>query len=214
MLIEYIPTYKYFSNFTKFTDQTILDFGSNCGNLLKSGNITQEKYTGVDVDAEAIAEGMKLFPNANWIWYNRYNPVYNIHGDTSYPELTQQFDLVVSYSVFSHIAIDDAADLLGFLYAQLAPNSKILFSYCNIDNRTCVEWFREQNKIIYCDDIVSDDFMYLINNKASKKEPTMLCRHFVTFYKTSWLLDKLSRFNPVSYAPPKGWYQDCMILST
>jgi len=211
MIIEYIPTFKYFSSFVKILpSQNILDFGSNCGNFLKSGTVNPKQYTGVDIDAEAIDEGKKLYPDANWIWYNRYNPVYNAAGDQSYPALHTTFDLVVSYSVFSHIAADDAIDLLGFLYDKLNDNGKILFSYCNVDNKQCVEWFR--NRRIDCDDIPNDDIVYLIDNRVSKEIPKE-CSHFVTFYKTSWLLDKLSRFNPVSSPPLQGWVQDSMILS-
>lgn len=211
MIIEYIPTFKYFSSFTEILpNQTILDFGSNSGNFLKSGTVNPKQYTGVDVDAEAIVAGAEGFPEASWIWYNRQNPVYNIAGDKSYPTLTQSFDLVVSYSVFSHIGADDALDLLDFIYGKLNDNGKILFSFCNVDNRQCVDWFR--NRRIDCDQIPVDDVVYLIDNKVLKEIPKE-CNHFVTFYKTSWLLDKLSKFNPVSYAPPKGWYQDCMILS-
>jgi len=211
MLIEYIPTYKYFSHFTNFnSEQSVLDFGSNCGNLLKSGNINPRQYTGVDVDIEAINEGINVFPEATWVWYNRQNPVYNATGDKSYPVITQMFDLVVSYSVFSHIEANDALDLLTFLYNNLADNGKILFSYCNIDNQQCIEWFR--NRRSNCDEIPNEDVVYLIDNKVLKIIPKE-CNHFVTFYKASWLLNKLSRYNPVSYNPPKGWYQDCMILS-
>ena len=211
MIIEYIPTFRYFSSFVNILpSQNILDFGSNSGNFLKSGTVNPTQYTGVDVDAEAIDEGKRLYPTAGWVWYNRHNPVYNTSGDQSYPALYATFDLVVSYSVFSHIAADDAADLLDFLYSRLNVNGNILFSYCNVDNRQCVEWFR--NRRINCDVIPDADVVYLIDNKVSKIIPVE-CNHFVTFYKTSWLLDKLSKFNPVSCPPPKGWYQDCMILS-
>ena len=40
MLMEYLPTSDYFSNFLEWnTEQTILDFGSNWGNLLRSNKI-------------------------------------------------------------------------------------------------------------------------------------------------------------------------------
>lgn len=211
MIIEYIPTFKYFSSFTKIIPgQNILDFGSNSGNFLKSGTVNPKQYTGVDIDAEAIGEGKKLYPDANWIWYNRQNPVYNSTGDSSYPVLNTTFDLVVSYSVFSHIASDDAYDLLEFLYSKLNKGGKVLFSYCNVDNNPCVGWFR--NRRINCDEVNTDSFMYLVDNKSTLDIPES-CTHFVTFYKKKWLLDKLSMFNPVSYSPPKDWYQDCMILS-
>lgn len=211
MLIEYIPTYKYFSSFTEIRpNDRILDFGSNCGNFLKSSPVEINSYTGVDVDKVAIKEGARLYPNHSWIWYNRYNPVYNPSGTLEYPILNLEYDLIVSYSVFSHIEANDANDLLDFLYGKLNSNGKILFSYCNVDNKNCVKWFR--NRRTDCDEIPNEDIVYLIDNTVLKKIPKE-CTHFVTFYKTSWLLEKLSEFNPVSYRPPNGWYQDCMILS-
>jgi SAM-dependent methyltransferase len=211
MIIEYIPSYNYFSRFVNFAPtQTVLDFGSNCGNLLKSSRIDPGQYTGIDVDAEAIDEGKKLFPDATWLWYNRYNPVYNPYGTQEYPSLGTEYDLVVSYSVFSHIEVNDMLDLLEFLYSNLSNTGKILFSYCNVNNGQCVEWFR--NRRIECDEIPNEDIVYLIDNKVSKEIPEK-CNHFVTFYKTEWLLDKLSKFNPISYSPPVGWVQDCMILN-
>lgn len=211
MIIEYIPTFRYFSNFVNvLPTQNILDFGSNSGNFLKSGSVNPAQYTGADIDAEAISEGKKLYPEANWIWYDRYNPVYNPTGDSSYPILNATFDLVVSYSVFSHIAADDALDLLEYLYGKLNNDGKILFSYCNVDNKQCVKWFRSRR--IDCDIIPSKDIVYLTDNKVSEIIPVE-CIHFVTFYRTSWLLDKLSKFKPKYCPPPAGWTQDCMILS-
>ena len=56
MLMNQIPTSDYFSNFLEWnTEQTILDFGSNCGNLLLSNKIINDnQYTGIDVYKKAI----------------------------------------------------------------------------------------------------------------------------------------------------------------
>jgi SAM-dependent methyltransferase len=210
MLIEFIPTFDYFSNFVKPELTTkILDFGSNCGNYLKSSPIPLD-YTGIDVDQGAIEEGQKLFPNSTWLWYNRYNPAYNSTGERVLPKIDDEFDLIISYSVFTHMTIDDTEELLDYLYSILKPGGKLCFSFCDVDNRHCVEWFRSRRT--RCDPIKTDDFIYLVNNRVSIVEPTEPCIHFVAFYNRAWLLEKLKRFNPVAYNVPEGWLQDCILI--
>jgi 2-polyprenyl-3-methyl-5-hydroxy-6-metoxy-1,4-benzoquinol methylase len=210
MLIEFIPTFKYFSQFTDWNpNYEILDFGSNCGNLLKSGPLLdQSKYTGIDVDAHSIEEGKKLFPYANWISYNRFNPAYNSNGTDVLPSLENEFNLIVSYSVFTHMDFEDCEKTVEYLISKLKPGGKLLFSYCNIENRKCVEYFRRKRGT--CDEIPVTDFLYLIENKTSVITTTDRCRHFVAFYKPAWLQEKLKRFNVSLLAAPRGWIQDCV----
>lgn len=210
MLIEFIPTFNYFKNFVTATETTkILDFGSNCGNYLKSSPISLD-YTGVDVDLDSIKEGERLFPKAKWVWYDRYNPVYNKLGKKVLPRLDQKFDLIISYSVFTHMTLEDTDELLDFLYEKLNPGGKICFSFCDIDNRLCVEWFRARR--INCDLIFAEDYIYLVDNKISKTSNNESCIHFVAFYKRWWLLDHLQRFSPKAYNVPNGWLQDCIVI--
>jgi len=214
MLIDSFPSYSYFANYIKPTNQSkILDFGSNWGNFLNSSPAWLEKsnYTGIDVDQEAIEEGRKKFPQANWYWYNRYNPVYNPTGEKILPQLNETFDFIISYSVFTHMDIEDTLEVLDYLYSLLNPGGSICFSYCNIDRQECVDWFRVRRE--NCDQIPSQDYVYLINNKTSLVSPSERVIHFVSFYKTEWLLDKLAKFNPVSKPPHNVWMQDAIIIT-
>jgi len=214
MLIDEIPTFAYFYPYVTInSDSKILDFGSNWGNYINSSNllIDQKNYTALDVDKEALEVGKYIFPRATWIHYNRYNPVYNPTGDNQFPKFDHTFDVVVSYSVFSHMSIEDTLETLDFLYDQLNPGGKICFSYCNIDNPICVEWFRNRRE--NCDPVSSQDYVYLINNRTSLQSPTEPVTHFVSFYKTEWLLNKLSKYNAVSEPPHAVWFQDTIIIT-
>lgn len=214
MLIYYIPTSKYFSQFTSWdTDKTILDFGSNWGNLLASNpTINQEQYTGIDVDQEAINAGLKLFPRASWIRYDRFNPVYNSTGTTQLPTFTKKFDMIFSYSVFSHTTAEDMVELIEVLYNNLNTNGRMYFTYCDIYNRKLVEWFR--NRRTNCDEIPTDkDYVYLADNKISNGYPSERCIHFVSFYKEEWILSLLKKYNPILYKNQnKNFLQDCICL--
>jgi len=117
MIIEYIPTFYYFSHYVDWKQEyKILDFGSNCGNLLKSsrGKINPKQYTGIDVDADSITEGKRLFPTANWVYYNRQNPAYNPDGENILPTLNEKYDLIISYSVFSHTSVEDMIETVEY----------------------------------------------------------------------------------------------------
>ena len=63
-----------------FNNKKVLDFGGNFGtldmgfgNLLEHNNILPENYTCVDIDKQAMDKGRQKYPNAEWIYYNRYN---------------------------------------------------------------------------------------------------------------------------------------------
>ena len=215
MLIEYIPTSEYFSNFINWNkEQAVLDFGSNCGNLLRSNKIIKpEQYTGIDVDKQAIDVGKILNPNATWMWYNRFNPAYNHTGTNMLPTFDKKFDIIASYSVFSHTTADDMLDIIEHLFTYLKDEGSMYFTYCNIDNRKLVEWFR--NRRTDCDEIPTNvDYTYLTDNKISLGYPDSKCIHFVSFYKEAWITNLLHKFNPRSCPAPGGrWQQDCMILT-
>lgn len=211
MLQEYIPTFYYFNHFVSWDrNYKILDFGSNSGNLLKSnpGIIKHTNYTGLDVDHDAILEGQLLFPKATWYSYNRYNPVYNFTGDNSLPILKDTYNLILSYSVFSHTSIEDMLELVEYLYSRLEENGKIYFTFCNVNNRNCVEWFR--NRRIDCDQVPDSDFVYLVDNKVTYSVPTNTCQHFVSFYNSDWIFNKIKKYNPKIYTAPENWIQDCV----
>jgi hypothetical protein len=104
-------------------------------------------------------------------------------------------------------------EMINHLFKHLNNNGSIYFTYCNIDNRKLVEWFR--NRRTDCDEVPTDwDYAYLTDNKLSDGYPANRCVHFVSFYKKDWITNLLNKFNPVSYpAPGSRWQQDCMILT-
>lgn len=210
MNIEYIPTFNYFSNFVHDWDKDILDFGCNNGNLIKSskGRINPQQYTGIDVDAEALAVGEDRFPNANWIHYNRYNPVYNPRGLDVLPEFSKRFDIVISYSVFTHMTIEDTISTVEFLMEHA---DRMLFTFCNVENRECVEWFR--NRRVDCDEIAVKDAIYLTDNRVTESYPLHSCNHFVSFYTSKFLQESFSKYSPRIHTAPNGWVQDCIELN-
>ncbi len=210
MLIEYIPTFNYFSSLGCTWGGDILDFGSNCGNVLKSnpGVIQHSSYTGVDVDMEAIIAGKEVFPTATWQWYNRYNPVYNPFGTHELPVLHKQYNTIVSYSVFTHTTLADMVEIIDHLYANLADNGTLMFSYCNIDSRRTIDWLKMRPNPVT---LVPGDIVYLVNNKITTTVPKHVGT-FVSFYRESVILKEFEKYNAVSIPAPKGWYQDCIII--
>ena len=214
--MQYLSTSDYFSNYLEWnTEQTILDFGSNCGNLLLSNKIINDnQYTGIDVYKKAIDIGGRLRPNANWIWYNRFNPVYNPTGDKVLPKIDKKFDMIISYSVFTHTTADDMVEMIEHLFTYLKDGGSIYFTYCNIKNKPLVNWFRNRRSPT-CDEVPDDkDFVYLTDDRITTDYPSEKCVHFVSFYNEEWLTRLLSKFNPISYAPPGGkWLQDCIVLT-
>lgn len=212
MNIEYIPTFDYFSRFVNNWNLSILDFGSNNGNLLRSssGLIKETNYTGVDVDKDALETGKNEFPNAKWIHYNRYNPVYNVEGIYEFPELTKYLNLIISYSVFTHMTIDDSTELIDYLMHYLDVGGKMYFTYCNVENIQCVEWFRRRR--IDCDPIPIRDCVYLADNRVVDGYPSDKCNHFVSFYRSEFILERFARYEPRVYTASAGWVQDCVEL--
>ena len=85
----------------------------------------------MDVVKEAIDEGRRQFPEAHWVHYDRYNCSFNAEGtvDIPIPELGVEFDFIVAYSVFTHIAREEMHDLVGQLQARLKPSGTLAFTF-------------------------------------------------------------------------------------
>ena len=120
--------------------------------------------------------------------------------------------MIISYSVFSHMDIDDTVDVLKILYKHLALGGSIYFTYCNINRPVCIDYFVDRRKRRYghCDPLFTSTYLYLIDEHASMVPPSETCTFFVSFYDEAWLLDRLKEFNPIPIAPTKSWFQECM----
>ena len=62
--------------------KNVLDFGGNVGNILRDPNSTidHERYWCIDVVRESIAKGAFEFPEAHWVFYDRFCFFFNPRG--------------------------------------------------------------------------------------------------------------------------------------
>src|SRR3984893_7651065 len=122
------------SQFTYFASQLgepiwrgkdILDFGGNIGNILRDPNST------IDVDAQAIERGKSLYPQARWLWYNRFCFFFNPQGvpHAKLPYIEQQFDYIVAYSVFPNTMETDMLELVSELRGLLKSDGSLAFTF-------------------------------------------------------------------------------------
>ena len=111
----------------------VLDFGGNVGNILKDpeSTIDHQSYWCIDVSKDAIAEGKRRYPEAHWIFYDRYNFAFNPTGRERLPlpDTGQEFDFILAYSVFSHIGLTEMVDLIGQLERRLAFGGSLAFTF-------------------------------------------------------------------------------------
>ena len=126
----------------------VLDFGGNRGGLLldPACTIHHEDYYCLDIIREAIEEGRRTFPRANWYHYDRYNCSFNPDGieALAIPDLGVQFDLIVAYSVFTHTTFDEMKDLVAQLRARLAPGGRLAFTFIDPHWESNLRWRLEK----------------------------------------------------------------------
>ncbi|WP_089941927.1 class I SAM-dependent methyltransferase [Candidatus Entotheonella palauensis] len=114
-------------------NKTVLDFGGNIGNILQdpAATIEHKNYWCLDVSAAAIAKGKELYPEANWVFYNRYNFSFNPTGivDLELPPIIQDLDIILAYSVFTHIDQTEMLELAPQLESRLSPGGILAFTF-------------------------------------------------------------------------------------
>lgn len=113
--------------------KNVLDFGGNVGNILRDpdSTIDHERYWCLDVVGESIAKGAVEFPDAHWVFYDRYCFFFNPDGirDLALPRLAATFDFIVAYSVFTNTPRKDMLELVDQLMGQLNPNGALAFTF-------------------------------------------------------------------------------------
>ena len=127
----------------------VLDFGGNIGNMLRDPNSTidVERYWCLDVDKEAIATGRSTYPEAHWVWYNRYCFFFNPRGlpHAKLPEIAQKFDYIVAYSVFPNTLAADMLDLVSQLSGLLKKDGKLAFTFIDPHYRSWADRYEKDN---------------------------------------------------------------------
>jgi len=180
------------SNFS--LDNSLLDFGGNQGNLLyfSKGKISEEKYTSIDVSKDSLKNGQNEFPQGNFVWWNRYNQMYNHKGIIDEPlPVLKQHDYIWAYSVFSHMVYEDILEVL--LWMKTIGAKKIVASYlCNDgdeNSKEVMEYFynRRINQYGTTVDFRNNDHFYLTDNNYGVSSGET----FIAVYTTSWLINKL-----------------------
>lgn len=111
----------------------VLDFGGNIGNILREQNSTidHDKYWCIDVSRDAIESGKQAYPDAHWVFYDRYNFAFNPNGreGLKLPGIGQQFDYVLVYSVFTHTSETEMMELITELEKWLAADGVLAFTF-------------------------------------------------------------------------------------
>ena len=116
-------------------NKKILDFGGNQGNLLyfSNGEIEQKNYFCIDVESDAIESGKNEFPNATFLHWNKFSPMYNHDGNINepLPLLNQKFDVAFSFSVITHTDLQEFKLYIEYL-KQYSNNVIVSFIDINI----------------------------------------------------------------------------------
>lgn len=130
-----------------WTGKRVLDFGGNVGNILLDPNcaIEHDKYLSVDVSRDAINEGARRHPKANFVFYDRYNFEYNPTGTPGLPipDLDVRFDYIVGWSIFTHVSRAETLEFGDQLLDFLTDDGKAAFSFIDPRFTPPPGWARE-----------------------------------------------------------------------
>ena len=173
---------------------SLLDFGGNQGNLLyfSEGKINEATYTSLDVSFDSIQLGVE-FPKAEFVYWNRYNEMYNHNGNKTEPlPKLKQHDYIWAYSVFSHMTVEDIIEAV--LWMKTLNARRIVTSYlCNDgddNSQSVMQYFynRRIDQFGFTEDFRDnkDDYFYLTDNEYGCSSG----KTFIAVYNTKWLTDK------------------------
>lgn len=128
---EHLSYYDLQLDHPDWEQSTVLDFGGNRGNALMAGRIKERNYWCIDVSWDAIERGQRAYPEAHWIFYDRYNFEFNPTGipDLSIPDLGRKFDYVLAYSVFTHTHEAEMIELVKELRQLVAEDGCLAFTF-------------------------------------------------------------------------------------
>src|SRR5215218_252751 len=111
----------------------ILDFGGNVGGFLTGAGtrVNHDDYWCLDLNKGVIAQGGRDFPRAHFFHYDRYSSQYNPDGvrNLPIPDLGLKFDVIMAFSVMTHVHQQEMLDLVSQLRAMLAPGGVLAFTF-------------------------------------------------------------------------------------
>lgn len=220
--------FAYFNEQLEYPDwkgKLVLDFGGNKGNLLLDPSCTIQPcdYYSVDVVADAIEEGRRIFPDAHFVHYDRYNRSFNPEGkpQLTVPDLGRQFAFILAYSVFTHTTLDEMRDLVGQLETFLAPGGALAFTFIDPHWQGNLRWRLEKSQAPDVDGLVAAaegaEWCSLINGAelyVNSNGPWTLSPETCATYNVFYTEDFLRRQFPHAKVcrPVNGEMQHCAIL--
>jgi SAM-dependent methyltransferase len=128
---EHLTYYDLLLGHPNWEDAKVLDFGGNRGITLTAGRIRERNYWCLDVSRDAIDLGRRDYPEAHWIFYNRYNFYFNPGGIAGLriPLQGRSFDYILAYSVFTHTSKAEMIELVGYLRELLVEGGQLAFTF-------------------------------------------------------------------------------------
>ena len=186
-----------------FENKVVLDFGGSGGNLLYNSNgaIKESNYICIDPWEDAINEGKQEFPEAEFIYYDRFSWMYNHVGnkEINLPVIERKVDYIAAYSVFSHTDFDEFATTLKWM-KSLNPE-KIVVSFLDADSVKLKNYFEDKRYKAYGSTLTMplnthNVYYYMNNSKIIANEkvcPMIPCRHFIALYNIPWLYQELAK---------------------
>ena len=136
-------------DYPDWSGKRVLDFGGNAGYLLLNPDcvIRPEDYYCLDVIRETQDDGRSKFPSAHFVHYNRYNCSFNPEGvaNLPVPDMGVEFDIILAYSVFTHVGLKEMNDLVGQLQTRLAPGGVLVFTFIDPHFHSWPETYRGNN---------------------------------------------------------------------
>jgi len=111
----------------------VLDFGGNIGTFLESADdrVNHEDYWCIDLNPAVVEQGRITYPRAHFVHYDRYSPQYNPNGvrQLPIPDCGIEFDIILAFSVFTHVDRSEMVELVGSLRNMLAPDGVLAFTF-------------------------------------------------------------------------------------
>ena len=187
MNVDYKDTFKYFHSLhPNIVQGTVFDYGSNSGTFLKSAGaqFIEKNYTGLDVDKSAVELGQREFSAAKFIHYDTFNHMYNFSNtSTCSLPVNDQFDTVISYSVFTHTTEADMLNRIDELYGLLNVGGKLLFTYLNSQSAITVNYFSKKRIQLFgrCNNLELTQCYILLMRMLNLIQSQVKCwQHFTT----------------------------------
>ena len=128
---------KYFDKLIKIDEELVLDFGCGIGRIYEA--LKPKNYIGVDISENYLKKFKEKYPNIKTIKINNGLP-----ND-------QIFDVVISYSVFTHMKNSQIEVYIEKLANQLKTGGKFVVSIFDMDVIERANWTK----------VCKDYFIYL-----------------------------------------------------